>query len=324
MSPQFGAEFTSLDEAFLATINVLLRQGRISAPRDLPTLEVVPFAFSITDPRRRYVSVPERRWSIAYAIAELVWHLRGSGVVDEIAFYAQRWRKIAHGRDAITGSCYGSRVFKAAPGRPSQWETALALLRKDPATRRAVLYFPAPDADPLDPSADIACALSLQFILRGGRLDAICTMRSNDAMLGMPYDVFLFTMMQEMAAVKLGSELGSYHHQMASVHLYESQVALAERVVASKFEMFEPMTSMSSLDRLDVLLQGEADSRLGVALEECSPRSAGYWDNLLDVILRWADSRHNATDASLKPALRDPVLEMLFGQWWSTRKLPAG
>jgi thymidylate synthase len=46
-------------------------------------------------------------------------------------------------------------------------------------------------------------------------------MRSNDVFLGLPHDIFSFTMMQEIAACELNVKMGSYHHSVASLHLYD-------------------------------------------------------------------------------------------------------
>ena len=108
------------------------------------------------------------------------------------------------------------------------------LLRSDRATRRAVLYF----NDALSHLAldcpDAACATSLQFLIRAGALDAVVCMRSNDVIWGLPYDVFLFTFLQEMMAVELDVEVGVYHHFAASLHLYSRQRSLASRVLECK------------------------------------------------------------------------------------------
>ena len=48
-------------------------------------------------------------------------------------------------------------------------------------------------------------------------------MRSNDAYLGLPHDVFSFTMLQEIAARELGVGLGEYTHSVASLHLYHDE-----------------------------------------------------------------------------------------------------
>lgn len=320
MIQTFGPEFASLDAAFLAVMRLLLREGGHSAPRALPTRELAPFSFAIADPRCRYVSVPARRWSIAYAIGEFAWHLRGSDSTEEIAFYAPRWRRIAGGRPTITGSSYGAKVFGRRDGLPSQWDRALALLRRDTASRRAVIYLSSPDADQLDPEADIACALSLQLILREGRLDAVCTMRSNDAVLGLPYDVFLFTMLQEMAAVELGCELGRYYHQAGSMHLYDAQIGLAQRIAESQSHVVDPMAPMSALHHMDVLLDGEASIRLGQCQRPgVAEPSDRYWSNLLEVVEGWGKV-HAGEDVQRQQPLRDPILNALFEQWRSMKE----
>ena len=109
-------------------------------------------------------------------------------------------------------SCYGYRFFRQDESGASQWTVAQNLLRHDPFTRRAVLLMSQPLAASDIDARDVACASSLQFLLRDGRLDALLHMRSNDAFWGLPYDVFLFTMLQELMAAELGVELGTYYH----------------------------------------------------------------------------------------------------------------
>ena len=46
-------------------------------------------------------------------------------------------------------------------------------------------------------------------------------MRSNDVYLGLPHDVFSFTMIQEIVARLLGVEMGDYTHFAGSLHLYD-------------------------------------------------------------------------------------------------------
>ncbi len=55
---------------------------------------------------------------------------------------------------------------------------------------------------------EIPCTTTLQFFVRNERLDMVTTMRSNDAYLGLPHDVFCFTMLQEIIARSLGLDIG--------------------------------------------------------------------------------------------------------------------
>lgn len=313
------SSFCSLNEAFLSVVGTLLNSRSLTAPRGLKTREVVGASFCIRDPRRRYVSVPQRKWSIAYAIGELCWHLRASESTDEIAFYAPRWRKIAGDKARITGSSYGAKIFTKPAGQQSQWERTLNLLRQDPDSRRAVLVFADSTDESLDANADVACALSLQFVIREAKLHALCTMRSNDAILGMPYDIFLFTMLQEMAAKSLGCALGEYHHYAGSLHLYESQFDMAERIAKSRPEFDLPMSSMAEVEGAATLLEGEAICRLSDRGHRGPADSrSGYWGGLLEVIEAWCGAR-NELEYGPTVQLADPVLNELFQQWSRSR-----
>ena len=47
---------------------------------------------------------------------------------------------------------------------------------------------------------DIPCTVSLQFLIRENKLHLFVNMRSNDVFLGLPHDIFCFTMIQEIIA----------------------------------------------------------------------------------------------------------------------------
>jgi len=309
--PTFGPEFESLDSAFVWVLAQCLQSGVRSAPRGIETLELFPVAFSISDPRRRYVSVSQRRWSIVYALGEFCWHLRGSSSVEEIAHYAPRWRKIAAGDTLIDGSNYGARIFRPGLRPHSQWDDVINLLRADLSSRRAILYFANPLTPSLASSRDVACAVSLQFLIREGRLDAIATMRSNDAMLGLPYDVFFFSMLQEMAATSLGVQLGRYHHVAGSLHLYESSLPMARDIIGGQPTETRPMPRMSDLSSLDGLLHGEVACRSSRRATSIPPEG-GYWLDLLSVIQEWSGRNTVRSAGGRESQISDPVLAALY------------
>ena len=55
-------------------------------------------------------------------------------------------------------------------------------------------------------------------------------MRANDIWLGMPYDVFCFTVIQEIVAHNLGIPMGDYIHMVDLLHIYEFDLAKAKTV----------------------------------------------------------------------------------------------
>lgn len=134
-------------------------------------------------------------------------------------------------------------------------------------------------------SIDVPCVSSCQFMLRNDRLHAVLTMRSNDVIWGLPYDVFLFTMIQEMLACELGAELGSYCHIAGSLHLYNQHERLAERVLEAGLTRAAPMPRMSDLAGLSDFLEFEREMRTA---GRSDISLSAYWRQLAETLVRHA------------------------------------
>jgi thymidylate synthase len=280
-----SATFSSLDEMQRWVFRRILNEGAPASPRDLPTLELPPIQLVLTNPRRRVLTSVSRKWRLPLAVGEFCWHLSASNELSFIRYYSERWSEFADDEQTIRGSCYGYRLFRGAEGSPSQWETAHKLLRQDPSTRRAVLLMSQPLLDRDITAKDVACATSLQFLLRDGQLDAVLHMRSNDAFWGLPYDVFLFTMLQELFAAELNVEPGRYYHSIGSLHLYQRHVRTAKTVLDdSNWGDFE-MPRLSNPEALPQFLSAERALRLGdpsaPRLLETLPQ---YWRQLAEIL----------------------------------------
>lgn len=169
-----------------------------------------------------------RKLSPSYAAAELLWYLSGSGDVGMLIKYAPSYKKFAE----ENGHAYGAYGPRAMP----QMATAIECLRNAGHTRQCVVALWRPDdleqAVQENTRKDLPCTLHWQFLLRDGKLHMVVSMRSNDAWLGLPYDVFCFTAIQRLVAAELDAQPGLYCHQVGSMHLYQrnrEQTALAIR-----------------------------------------------------------------------------------------------
>lgn len=135
-------------------------------------------------------------------------------------------------------------------GPPDQLAWCVQKLREDPDSRQAVatIWTPCPA-----PSKDVPCTVSCQFLVRPGwhasdcpQLHAIFTMRSSDAWLGLPYDVFCFSMIANCLAGELKVKPGSLTMQLGSSHLYEQHWEKATELVA-RWEETETVSSQPLL-----------------------------------------------------------------------------
>lgn len=309
-----GGSFESLDEAVLVLTQTLKENGECVSPRGLLTREVRNIVFTITNPRRRLLWNPARRWSPFLAVGEFLWHLAGERDASHIAYYAPNWSKFSTG-GMIRSSCYGYKIFGPGADGVSRWDQIRSLLESDPQTRRAVINLFDTESDLLPDAVDVACASSIQFLLRSGRLDMTVYMRSNDAIWGLPYDCFTFTMLQEMLARQLGCELGEYVHFAASLHVYERHFSLMERLLAvGETGNGEPMPEMPEGWSVEDVLTCERAIREGAQVDMSHLDS--YWRDLL-IVLRVYRAVREGDDgavAALTSLLSQPIYETLLAE----------
>lgn len=230
--------------------------------------------FILQNPRARLPFVAERDLSASYAVAELLWYLSGSDSTEWIGYYAPFWRNISDDGETAN-SAYGARVFRArhprvhgvdVVHRESQWDRIKRELKDDRDSRRAVIHIRTA-ADSWLADKDVPCTLSLQFFIRDDQLHAVVSMRSSDLILGIPYDVVAFTLFQELMALELGVQLGKYVHVSNSMHLYERDFGMVEKIIsAAGVAVDASIASMPPLPSLPPLvLLGAVETQLRLA-----------------------------------------------------------
>ncbi len=172
----------------------------------------------LTNPYNNTMCNCIRKMPMKYAIGELLWYMSKTNKVKAIAPYSKFWQKISDDGETVNSN-YGYCIHKKYGF--DQWEVAKQLLQRNSDSRQAVIHIKEARDLINDPTMDLNCTIALQFILREGKLHLITTMRSNDVWLGLPYDVFNFTCMQIMMAMELGVDVGTYCHNVGSLHLYK-------------------------------------------------------------------------------------------------------
>jgi thymidylate synthase len=207
----------SANELFVQACKAVTAGGTPASPRGLSTVEVLGAHLCLTEPRRRFVDVPPLRiLNPAFAVAEALWILSGS---DDAWIFEFNGRLTRYADDGVLRGAYGPRM-RAWRGEVDQLDRVRRLLSRDPDSRQAVIQLFDPGKD-WSGFRDVPCTLGYRFFIRGGRLHMHTTMRSQDLWLGFPYDVFTATLLQELLAGWLSVELGTYHHHVDSLHLYE-------------------------------------------------------------------------------------------------------
>lgn len=284
----------SAEEAFHEVLSNLSLYGAESSPRGMKIKELLNVNITISNPRNRIVYCPERKFSLPYALGELTWYLCAKNDLESMKYYSKFMERGTD--DGVTlNSAYGYRIFgKHEAIKFDQWDHVKKLLTKDKDSRQAVIHLHTPNNKKTN---DEVCTMSLQFLIRDGKLDLITTMRSNDIILGFTYDVFAFTVLQELMANELGVELGKYHHNVGSMHIYENKFELLDKHSYTDLGSMDAISMEDTYEMAKIELEtrefvNDIKGRYAKIGEYDSKKSKGdVVDNMLDKVLRLWNSK---------------------------------
>ncbi len=277
----FHVSLGSLESIHSCLVSTLLEDPDCeSSPRGRPVRELVAASFTLTDPRNRLVFSPARAVNYGFGVGELCWYLRGDRDLATMRYYNKRMSQFSDDGESIN-SAYGNRIFRSrwslgttVPGTGySQFNNVIDELKADPHSRRAVIHINEPydlRHAIVNGSKDVPCTMSLQLLIRDRRLHMHALMRSNDVIWGMPYDVFSFTSLQECFLHSLQhagvpvDDLGSYHHSVGSLHLYDTHFGMAGLVGQEHMPDPAPMAPFTLPKIYSLALTDEPAIRSGV------------------------------------------------------------
>jgi thymidylate synthase len=187
-------------------------------------IEITQFAATLLNPRIR-TSMSLDRKLVKSKFAEFAWYLSKSDDRDFITPYIRRYNNEEQNGDKILGA-YGPKIFNSVEGSKSQYERVIEQIVKRKATKHA--YIAISDSTEYkfrdQEFSSPPCTIGLHFYVRNEKLNLVVYMRSNDAYLGLPHDLFCFTMLQELIALRTNLALGTYTHCATSMHAYEVDV----------------------------------------------------------------------------------------------------
>lgn len=272
------------------------KHGRSIHPRKGAAKELIGTLIQISNPRAR-LSRTETRGKLFSGLGELCWYLAGNQDLEFIRHYIKDYENFAENGKLFGG--YGPRLFDWA-GLNQFRNVAKALQSKD--TRQAVIQL-FDRNDIVEEHEDVPCTCTLQFMLREGRLNLLTCMRSNDAYLGFPHDVFCFTMLQEIMASALSVDMGIYKHFVGSFHLYEkdfddSEQFLGEGLQSTVGSEMPPMPAGDPFPAINTLLRAERSLRESGIVDESWIESIDpYWADLIRLLkVYWAKKRKDWGD----------------------------
>ena len=207
-----------IDNIYSTLLRNILLYGVPVSPRGMNCKELISHQTEI-DMNYPKIDVPERNIGWKFRVAEAAWILSGDNRVSTISKYS---KKIGDYSD-------DGKYFAGAYGPPfrDQLPYILKCLTTDNSSRQAVISIWRPRPYP---SKDIPCTISLQFLLRHNSLHTVATMRSSDAWLGWPYDVYNFSCITAFIALHLDVDIGRLYFTAGSQHLYDEHIDTAHEI----------------------------------------------------------------------------------------------
>jgi len=207
---------TDLRNDYVFLLNWLVREGKHVTSRGLATRELTGVTLDFPyGPRCMLPIGVNRGVNLRLVAVEALQLLAGVNRPDLIERAAPAFNDVLVDPNNPDYGAYGPRIATQLPA-------VVDLLRTDPATRRAIVTIFEPRD--LYHNGDRPCTLNLGFLLRNDQLELHTTMRSQDAFLGLTYDLFSFTQIQETLARLLNVGVGRVTHHVYSLHVYESDL----------------------------------------------------------------------------------------------------
>lgn len=296
----------TLDDAIRHSIESIFHDGTPISSSSGDNAEISRVAIEIKDPTAR-LSRTETRGKIFSCLGEFLWYLSEEDDLTFIEYYITKYRQYADGSGA-----YGPRLFNMRG--QNQIHNVLALLRQRPFSRQAAIQiFQAEDISEQG-EGDVPCTCTIQLLVRDDALNMITYMRSNDVYLGLPHDVFSFTMFQELVARTLSVKLGTYMHVVGSLHLYNRDRDAAREFLEEGWQhttvKMPPMPEGDPWESVRILRTAEQAVRTstsggGADLEAIDP----YWADLIRLlkVLRAVRDGDIAATVEIKDSLHYDV-----------------
>lgn len=214
--------------------------------------------------------VTTKKLHLKSIIHELIWFLNGETNID----YLQKngvtiWDEWADQHGEL-GPIYGYqwRSWPAPDGRHiDQLEKTLALLRKDPDSRRMIVS--AWNVADLDRMALAPCHALFQFYVAGNRLSCQLYQRSCDSFLGVPFNVASYALLTHMVAQQCDLEVGDFVWTGGDVHIYKNHLTQIKTQLTR---------TPYPLPRLEILRR--ADSLFDYRFADFEFRDYRYWPSI--------------------------------------------
>lgn len=234
----------------------------------------------------RLCFLKERNINPFFAYSEFSWIIEGSNLLKPLQYYIKNYDKFSNDGETLDGA-YGFRLINYF--KINQVEKAIKELMENRTSRRVVLTMYSPE-DLNKNSNDIPCNTTIYLKIKNNKLNITILNRSNDLFLGVPYNVFVFYMLQVYIADKLKCDLGTQTHFTDSLHIYTRDLDKIKQVL-EKNSLEEVKYLEEKLTSFDNSLYIKED-HTKVINRKFNSLNIGVFKNLFSIMQKFKDKKN--------------------------------
>lgn len=238
----------SLNEMVFEACKRVIIEGNVLPSRNGKAFEICDISLFLQSPKNRHLYLAGRTNNIYACFAEVLWVMSGDDKLHPLMnFFLPRAKDYSD--DGLTWrAAYGNRLYS----NNALMSCINSFLTDGPLTRQAVIAIHHADKDTdesiktkygLDNTKDRPCNNFIYFWIRDNRLNMKVVIRSNDTIFGLSaINVTEWTFLQEIVMCVLKNtderfaslKLGYYHHDVVSLHIYESTSKQARNLISDE------------------------------------------------------------------------------------------
>ncbi len=254
---------TTFDTIYQGIIKKIMEEGieELNERTGYKTKAIPGITFSFDIEKDGFPLLTLRKQPLKSPIAEQIWFITGEKDASFLRKFTKMWDPFMES-DGTLAAAYGWR-WRHHFGR-DQLGKAIELLEKEPSSRHGVVvtWDPADDGYGGTPKKNVPCPYTYTIGIIGGRLHMHNILRSEDMVLGAPFDVIGFALLQCIIAERLGVNPGIYTHSISNAHIYENHYEGAKEIISrtndhKNIELHLPKNSFKRAEEKDEALVGE-------------------------------------------------------------------
>ena len=225
---------TFFDEQYIALLKRIINDGYTEFNERTKTeIKALPQRTLVFNLINHIPVIGARKMFPHVAAAELAWTLQGTQDTEFIKKYSKMWSNFEDTPGKVIPA-YGYR-WRHHFGR-DQLMDAIAALKKDRSNRQIWVTAWNPGEDGLlniGLYKNVPCPLGFMLNTIGNKLNMTVVIRSSDTVVGLPYDVMMYTFLLCAIAKSIGVPAGKIFFVLSHAHIYANHYDIVKRMIAS-------------------------------------------------------------------------------------------